>query len=85
MFLRSKLINQIFQGPFQMERRQCDVHSVLLEEYTREEIASDRTPERVSQTGDSCGRVFPAQELRPLFLKRCCEKIISIPAVSVEE
>lgn len=45
-----------------------------LEECTREEVASDRNPERVSQTGDSCGRAFPAEELRPLFLEDIVKK-----------
>lgn len=47
---------------------------LALEEYTREEVASDRNPERVSQTGDSCGGAFPAQELRPLFLEDVVKK-----------
>lgn len=35
---------------------------------------NDRNPERVSQTGDSSGRAFPAQELRPLFLEDVVKK-----------
>lgn len=46
---------------------------LALEEYTREEVASDRNPERVSQTGDSCGGAFPTQEL-PLFLEDVVKK-----------
>ena len=52
-----------------MERRQSVMHilSLALDEYTRKEVASDRSRERVSQTGDSCGGALPPQKLRP-----CC-------------